>query len=314
MKVINGLSELKKSSLHLSAVTMGTFDGVHQGHRKIIEILLAVSHQKDLHPVLVTFEPHPQFVLGKRGPIEILTTFDEKLDLLAKTDIETVVVLEFNKQLSSFPPEEFVLDIFIGQMDMKALVIGYDHAFGKNRAGNKELLEEMSKREGFDFTVVPEYRVNGQAIKSTSIREDLKSGDYHLATKALGYNYLISGKIIKGHGIGKTLGFPTINLAVPSGKLLPKEGVYSVIARFDHILYPGMLYIGGRLTFNDSSLSVEVNLFDFKGNIDSGHAIMELIDYIRPPQKFENKEELMERMKNDEFEIRRRYHNQEAVS
>ena len=314
MKVVNGLNELKKSGLHLSAVTMGTFDGVHLGHRKIIKTLLNVGIQQNLHSVLVTFEPHPQLVLGKRGPIETLTTQDEKLDLLQKTGIETVVVLEFNKQLASFPPEEFVREIFIDQMDMKALVIGYDHAFGKNRSGNKELLADLSQKDGFYFMVVPEYRVNDHAIKSTSIREELKSGDYSQAKKALGYNYLISGKIIRGHGIGKTLGFPTINLAVPPGKLLPREGVYSVNARFDHTLYPGMLYIGGRLTFDDTAISVEVNLFEFKGEIDADHAVLELTDYIRSPQKFRSKEELIENMKNDEMEIKRRFNNQEAVS
>ena len=314
MKVVNGLSELEKSGLHNSAVTMGTFDGVHLGHKKIIETLLALSRDMKLHSVLVTFEPHPQLVLGKRGPIEILTTLEEKLDLLNSVGVETVVILEFNRQLASYPPEDFVREILIEKIDMKALVIGYDHAFGKNRAGNKDLLARMSETEGFSFRVVPEYRVDGPNLKSTNIREELKSGDYELAKKALGYSYLVSGKIIKGHGIGKTLGYPTINLAVASGKLLPKDGVYSVIARFDHVRYAGMLYIGGRLTFEDTALSVEVNLFDFEGKINSDHAILELTEYIRPPQKFGNKEELIEKMKDDEREIKKRFYNKEAVS
>jgi riboflavin kinase / FMN adenylyltransferase len=309
MKVIFGLSELESSNLKNSAVTLGTFDGVHVGHRKIISTLLDLSQEKSLHPALVTFDPHPQIVLGKRGPTELLTTLDEKLELLSTTGIETVVVLEFNRQLASFPPETFVRDILIRSTNMKALVIGYDHAFGHDRAGNKELLAKMAASDGFYFTVVPEFRINNQNVKSTIIRELLKTGEFELARKALGYNYFISGKIIRGHGIGKTLGFPTINLDIPPGKLLPKEGVYAGLARFDHQDHPGMVFIGSRLTFNDSTLTVETNLLDFDGDVKSDHAVLELLDYIRPPEKFQDKDGLIKQMKIDEIEIRKRIPN-----
>lgn len=314
MKVIYGLNDLEITSMPAGAVTLGTFDGLHLGHRQIIAVLLEKSRQLGLHSALVTFDPHPQLVLGKRGPIEILTTLDEKLTLLKSTGLETVVVLQFNRQLASYPPDDFVRDILIGEMNMKALVIGYDHAFGKDRAGNKELLAQLSRSEGFDFTVVDEYKANGLNVKSSAIRQLLKVGDYADARKALGCNYFISGKIIKGHGIGKSLGFPTINIEVPSGKLLPREGVYSAIAGFDHAQYQGMIYIGPRLTFDDLRLTVEVNLFDFDGNIPTDHIILELVDYIRPPVKFGTKEELTEKMKNDEIEIRKRFKNKEAVN
>jgi riboflavin kinase / FMN adenylyltransferase len=305
MKVISGLTELQNSGLKNTAVTLGTFDGVHVGHRKIIDALNEICREKKLNSVLVTFHPHPQLVLGKRGPIELLTTRDEKLELLSTTGIGTVVVLDFNRQLASYPPESFVREILIDKMKMKSLVIGYDHAFGRDRAGNKDLLGRMAQSEGFDFTIVPEFRINNQNVKSTIIRELLKTGEFELAYRALGYNYFLSGKIIKGHGIGKTLGFPTINLAIPPGKLLPKEGVYSAAARFDSARNPGMIYIGSRLTFNDSALSVEMNLFDFHGNVKSDSAIVELTNYLRPPEKFQSKEELIARMKNDEIEIRK---------
>jgi len=314
MKVISGLSELEISGLRKSAVTLGTFDGVHIGHRKIISTLLEISRTGKLNSVLVTFHPHPQIVLGKRGPTELLTTLEEKLELLSTTGVETVVVLDFNRQLASYPPESFVREILLKKIDMRALIIGYDHAFGKDRTGNKDLLGKMAKSDGFDFTVVPEFRINNQNVKSTIIRELLKSGEFDLARRALGYDYFLSGKIIKGHGIGKTLGFPTINLAIPPGKLLPKEGVYSGMARFDHKQYPGMIYIGSRLTFNDTTLSVEMNMFDFSGKVDSDHASLELTDYIRPPEKFQTKEDLIARMKNDEIDIRRKLLNKEAAS
>jgi riboflavin kinase / FMN adenylyltransferase len=314
MKVIYGLTELEAAGLTDTAITLGTFDGVHVGHRKIIATLLDVSREKNLRSVLVTFHPHPQVVLGKRGPTELLTTLEEKLELLKTTGIETVVILDFNRQLASFPPETFVRDILLDDMNMKALIIGYDHAFGKDRAGNKELLSRMSKSDDFYFTVVPEFRINNQNVKSTIIRELLKTGEFELAKRALGYNYFLTGKIVRGHGIGKTLGYPTVNLAVPPGKLLPKEGVYSGLAHFDRSTNPGMVYIGARLTFNDLTLSVEMNLFDFAGHIESDHATVDLVDYIRPPEKFESSEKLIEQMKNDEIEIKRRMLNKEAVS
>jgi len=306
MKVISGLNNLESSNLQNTAVTIGTFDGVHLGHLKIIETLLQISRSRDLKSVLVTFNPHPQMVLGKRGPTELLTSLDEKLELLKKTGIDTVIVLEFNKQLALYPPEDFVGDILLNKIGMKALVFGYDHAFGKDRAGNKELLKELAERLDFSFSVVPEYKAGGDSLKSTPIRKELKDGDFKKAIRALGYSYLISGKIIEGHGIGKTLGFPTINLGVPPGKLLPKEGVYAATARFNGEIFKGMAYIGQRLTFDDKTLTVEINLFDFKGKIENENIVLTLHEFIRPPEKFNTADELVEKMKSDKIEIEKR--------
>ena len=304
MKVISGLNNIESSGLKNAAVTLGTFDGVHLGHRKIIDTLLKISGDQNLNPTLITFKPHPQVVLGKKGPVELLTTFEEKIGLLEQAGIETVVVLEFNRQLASYPPEDFVKEILIKKLDMKALVFGYDHAFGKNRSGNSELLEKLAKKYGFTFTVVQEFKLDGLRLKSTPIRNELKTGDYRRAVGALGYNYFITGKIVKGHGVGKTLGYPTINLAVPSGKLLPKEGVYAASARFDGEKFGGMAYIGQRLTFDDETLSVEINLFEFSGSVKADTAILELIDFVRAPEKFSSSEELAKNIRNDEKIIR----------
>ena len=306
MKVVSGLNNIELAGLRKVAATLGTFDGVHLGHRKIIQTLIEIADDQKLNSTLITFKPHPQMVLGKRGPTELLTTFDEKLKLLGTTGISTVVVLDFNRQLASYPPEDFVNEILIKKMDMRALVFGYDHAFGKDRAGNRELLEKMARADGFTFTVVKEHRINGLQLKSTPIRAELKSGDYKRAVAALGYNYFITGDIVKGHGVGKTLGYPTMNLEVPSGKLLPREGVYAAKTHFSNRTYGGMAYIGQRLTFDDVTLSVEVNLFDFSGRIDSDTAVLELIDFIRPPEKFDSPEELAEKIKEDEKIIRDR--------
>ncbi|UCE65511.1 MAG: bifunctional riboflavin kinase/FAD synthetase [Candidatus Zixiibacteriota bacterium] len=306
MKVVSGLNNIESAGLKNVAATLGTFDGVHLGHRKIIETLMKIGVEQKLNATLITFKPHPQLVLGKRGPIELLTTFEEKMKLLENTGIDTVVVLEFNSQLASYPPEDFIKEILIKKLDMRALVFGYDHAFGKDRAGNRELLENMAKFNGFSFTVVPEYKIDGLRLKSTPIRKELKSGDYKRAVAALGYNYFITGKIIKGHGVGKKLGYPTVNLALPSGKLLPKEGVYAATARFDGQNYAGMAYIGRRLTFDDETISVEINLFDFSGKIESDTAVLELLEFIRPPGKFGSPDELASKIKEDEKTIRDR--------
>ena len=305
MKVISGLNNLESSDLKDTAVTIGTFDGVHLGHLKIIETLLEISRSKNLRSVLVTFSPHPQMVLGKRGPTELLTTLDEKLELLEKTGIDTVIVLEFNRQLAMYPPEDFVCDILLNKVGMKALVFGYDHAFGKDRAGNQKVLMELAERLNFSFTVVPEYKTDGEMLKSTPIRKKLKNGDFKEALQALGYNYFISGKIIEGRGVGKTLGFPTMNVGVPPGKLLPKEGVYAATARFNGDIYKGMAYIGQRLTFDDKTLTVEINLFDFDGKIDNDNIVLTLHEFIRSPEKFGSADELVEKMKSDKEIIER---------
>lgn len=306
MRVVSGLNHIELAGLRQVAATLGTFDGVHLGHRKIIETLIEIARDQKLNSTLITFKPHPQMVLGKRGPTELLTTFEEKLKLLQNTGVSTIVVLDFNRQLASYPPEDFVREILIKKMDMRALVFGYDHAFGKDRAGNRELLEKMAKDEGFTFTVVQEHKIDGLRLKSTPIRAELKNGNYRRAVSALGYNYFLTGNIVKGHGVGKSLGYPTVNLAVPSGKLLPKEGVYAATAHFNNHIYKGMAYIGQRLTFEDTTLSVEMNLFDFSGNIHSESAVLELVDFIRPPEKFDSPEELAKKIKEDEIIIRNR--------
>ena len=300
MKVISGLNELESSKLNNRAITMGTFDGVHLGHRRIIENVLNVAKRLILSPSLLTFDPHPQMVLGTKGPIEILTTLSEKLELLESTGIENVIVLEFNKQLASFPPEDFVNEILIKKVGMKALVIGHDHAFGRNRSGDKELLKSLATKYNFDFTVVPAFTKDDRIVNSTLIRNELRRGSYKFAREYLGYNYRLSGKIVKGHGIGKKIGFPTINLALPHGKLLPQKGVYAAVAKIADRNYKGMAYIGERLTFDDSSISVEMNIFRWDNQIKADCATIELAAFVRTPEKFESVEKLVEKIKKDE--------------
>ena len=177
MRVISGIADIQNAGLQDTAVTIGTFDGVHLGQHKIVSSLITVAEENELQPLLITFEPHPQMVLKTRGPIEILTVLEEKLNLLAAAGVETVIVLEFDKKLATLTPDDFVNEILIKKLNMKALVIGYDHAFGRNRSGNKTLLEEMSLSNGFGFSVVSQLTVDGQAVKSSFIRRELKTGD-----------------------------------------------------------------------------------------------------------------------------------------
>jgi len=314
MKEISGLNELESARLKDTAATLGTFDGVHMGHKQIIAKVLEVAREKHLQSTLITFDPHPQMVLGKKGPIEILTTLQEKLELLKLTGIENIIVIEFNRQLASYPPEDFVREILLSKVGMKALVVGHDHAFGRNRSGNKALLKDLSGKMEFYFTAVEAYKIDGKIVNSTLIRNELSHGSYRDAVKYLGYNYSLSGKIVKGHGMGKQLGYPTINLALPHGKLLPQKGVYAANAIISGNKMPGMAYVGERLTFGDATISVEINIFDWNNRLQAACADVELLDFIRPPERFESAEKLIEKMKKDEYEIKKRFQIQEELN
>ncbi len=305
MKVIFGKSSLERETIPASCVTVGTFDGVHLGHAALISRLLQSARETGTLSTIVTFYPHPQLVLGSKGRMEILTTTDEKLELLEKFGIDLVIILEFNQQLATMEAAKFIELLLVDQLNMKHFVIGYDHSFGRNRAGNYELAKSLSGKYGYTVECVGPVNDYGSPIKSTSIRHELKSGDYDKAVAMLGYKYFLKGDIIKGRGLGKQLGFPTMNINVPPAKLLPKQGVYAAWLDLEAARFPGMAYIGGRLTFGDESICVEVNLFDFDSNYLGHKTRLTLEKYTRPPQKFDNTQRLIEALSNDEKSVRK---------
>jgi riboflavin kinase/FMN adenylyltransferase len=304
MKVIYGKSALEREIINETTVTVGTFDGVHKGHKALLERLVKAAHDSDTQSALVTFDPHPQMILGTKGPTEVLNTTKEKIHLLENYDLDLVIILEFNQQLATLDATSFVEWILVDQLKMKHFVIGYDHSFGKDRQGNYELAKTLSSKFGYTVEMVGPVYDNGNPVKSSAIRRELKCGDYERAVTMLGYRYFLTGDIIKGHGIGKKLGYPTLNLNLPAGKLLPKSGVYAAWMSIEDREYPGMAYIGGRLTFGDETLGVEVNLFGFDKNTLGKETKLTLQKFTRPPMKFDSQEHLRQALARDEHEVK----------
>ncbi len=300
MKVFRNIDEIGFSDG--SAVTVGTFDGIHLGHRIIIDKLKAVAEAKDLRSVVITFEPHPQIVLkNKSENIKVLSTLEEKLEIFNDLDIGNVLVINFTREFSYTHAEDFYKDYLVDKIGLKDLILGYDHMFGKDREGNFEMLKEISSK--YDFTVdkVAEYKIDGEHVSSTAIRNLLNEGSIAKASKFLGRNYSIEGVVIEGNRLGKELGFPTANIAVGSAnKLIPKTGVYAVKVVIEDRIYNGMMSIGINPTVSDDKLlKLEVNIFDFSENIYGKEIKIEFISYLREEKKFESIEQLIENISLD---------------
>jgi riboflavin kinase/FMN adenylyltransferase len=305
MKVISGISTLEATDIEESTLTVGTFDGVHKGHVTLLNRLVEAAGEYNTPSAVVTFDPHPQMVLGTRGRTEVLNTKEEKLELLEKMNLDLVVILEFNQQLASLEAEEFIKRILHEDLKMKHFVVGYDHCFGKNRRGDFELVKANAGHYNYTYEIVEPEHNGGGPIKSSRIRRELKTGDYELATEMLGYPYFVTGEIVRGRGMGKKLGYPTINFSLPPGKLLPQSGVYAARVFVDEKAIPGMAYIGGRLTFGDETITVEVNLFDFDGDLAGMKVRMILDKFTRAPRKFDTPEELKAALADDEKQIKK---------
>lgn len=285
-----------------SVVTVGTFDGVHQGHLRIIEKLNSIKEAKGLRSVVVTFEPHPQLVLRNRTKdIRILTTLDEKLEILKDKGIDLVYVINFTKEFSETKAEDFYKNYLVDKIGMTHLVLGYDHMFGKNREGNFDSLRSIS--EEYDFTVdkVEEFRLEGEHLSSTVIRGLIESGKMEKVRELLGRNYSIEGKVIEGKKLGTGLGYPTANIEISSEyKLIPKTGIYAVETDRAGIKNYGMMSIGKNPTVsNDDTLKLEVNIFDFDEKIYGEKIRINFISYLRDEEKFETLDELKKQMSLD---------------
>jgi riboflavin kinase/FMN adenylyltransferase len=308
MKVVYGISALEELNIASSTVTVGTFDGVHKGHRVLLDRLIAVAAEYRTPSVVLTFDPHPQLVLGTRGRTEILNTTEEKLELLARINPDIVVILEFNQQLASLEAEDFIERILVEDLKIKHFVVGYDHNFGKGRRGDFELVKSQAGKYNYTCERVEPVHNGDGPVKSTRIRVELKQGDYCEAVSMLGYPYFITGEVVRGRGIGKTIGFPTININVPPGKLIPKSGVYAARVEVDKATIPGMAYIGGRLTFDDEAMTVEMNLFDFDKDLAGKKIKMILEEYTRAPRKFDSIDELKAALANDKLHVSKILH------
>jgi riboflavin kinase / FMN adenylyltransferase len=285
-----------------SIVTVGTFDGIHLGHRKIISDLQEIKNEKNLRSVVVTFNPHPQIILkNKHKEIKLLSTTEEKLYEFEKLGVDLVYILNFTREFAEISAEDFYRNYLIEKIGLTDIVFGYDHNFGKNREGNYETLKDFSKKYGIDVHKVDEFKINGDRINSTTIRNLLKDGDVEKASSLLGNNYYFSGKIVYGDRRGSTLGFPTANIIPLSEyKLIPKNGVYFVSAEVKNEKYFGMMNIGNRPTIAENDeIFLEVNLFDFDENIYDEIIKIDFIKFLREEKKFSSLDELVSQLKKD---------------
>jgi riboflavin kinase/FMN adenylyltransferase len=285
-----------------TVVTVGTFDGVHRGHRDVIDRLVARSRVLKIPSVLVTFEPHPLEVVNAAAAPLLLTTRDEKLEVLAETGIDYMAVVPFTTALAAYSAEAFVELILRRCFRLRELLIGYDHGFGRQRAGNVSVLRTLGERDGFRVEVVDAVATpGGQSVSSTSIRRAVAGGDLVRAAESLGRLYSVSGTVVPGAQRGRTIGFPTVNLGPPPArKLLPPEGVYAVRVQTPTGPVGGMMNLGPRPTFGDAATSLEAHLFDVSGDFYGANVRIDFVQRLRETRKFPSAEQLSAQLVHDE--------------
>lgn len=286
-----------------TVLTIGTFDGIHEGHKVLFERLKQYSSQNNLRNVVITFEPHPRTVVSDYK-IKLLTTLDEKSEILSQLGIDNLLVINFSKEFSEQTSEEFITNILCDKIGVKHFIIGHDHKFGKNRNGNDDELIELGKKNNFTVETVESIKFADEIISSTIVRNALLDGDVKKANNFLGRNYCFHGTVVKGVSRGTILGFPTANIEVEDeNKLIPKNGVYIVKALIENEVVYGVMNIGLRPTFADTlSVVIEAHLFEFDKNVYGKTIKIELLKRIRDEKKFKNKEELIYQIGKDKKE------------
>lgn len=285
-----------------SVVTIGTFDGVHIGHQKIIKRLIKSAKKQNLLSIVLTFFPHPRMVLQKVTNIKLINTIDEKAQLLDNLELNYLVVKEFTREFSRLTALEFVKDTLVNKLHIKHIIIGYDHQFGRNRTANIDDLKEYGEIYDFEVTEISAQDIDEVTISSTKIRNALNEGDIATANAFLGYNFMLTGTIVKGKGLGKQIGFPTANLHISEDyKLIPKNGVYVVKSSLDGKTVYGMMNIGTNPTVGGKFQSVEIHFFDFNQDIYDKKVTIELLKRLRDEQKFESLEALKNQLHKDKL-------------
>jgi riboflavin kinase/FMN adenylyltransferase len=304
MKRQIGLGEITRDDC--SVLTVGTFDGVHLGHQAILRYLNERAATVDGCSVVVSFDPHPrEVVLGKRVPL--LTTLEERGDLLEAFGIDRFVVLPFTRDLSNLSPRDYVEQVLIETIGLREIVIGYDHRFGRDRAGDRATLEALGAEHGFSVDVIPEQLVHEVTVSSSEVRRQLEAGGVAQAAKLLGRSYTLTGTVVRGDQRGRTIGYPTANLRVHGDrKLVPKPGVYAVRVEYGDETFGGMMNIGRRPTFEtDGAVTVEAHLFDFEREIYGRALDVAFVNRVRDEQKFSGPDALVEQLRSDEVQSRK---------
>lgn len=300
MEIIHSVSSFASSNRTI--VTIGTFDGVHVGHQKILEKLISDAKKQRKKSVLLTFFPHPRMVLQKEVNIELINTIQEKADLLENIGLDYLIIHPFSKEFSRLTALDFVRDILVNQLKTAKLVIGYDHHFGKNREGNINQLREYSSLYGFEIEEIPAQDIDDVSISSTKIRRALHEGNLKTANRFLGYHFSMNGKVVNGKQLGGKIGFPTANIDVKeSYKLIPKTGVYVVQSVIEEATVKGMMNIGYRPTVDGKHQTIEVHFFDFDKDLYGQELRIELLYFLREEQKFDSVEMLIDQLKKDKL-------------
>lgn len=305
MKVYQGLEQFNK--LSYAVVTSGTFDGVHMGHQKILARLEEVRQASAGESVVLTFWPHPRLIVEKDGKeLRLLTTIDEKINLLAQSGVNHLVIIPFTKEFSRLTSDEFVSQILVRKIGTKKLVIGYDHRFGRNREGSFEYLVQHAANYGFQVEEIPPQDVEHVTVSSTRIRKALLEGNLSVANEYLGRFYSLSGVVVRGNQLGRTIGYPTANIRVQDDyKLIPEDSVYAIRVGWRDQLHRGMLNIGMRPTVNGTLRTVETHIFDFNEDIYDEVLTLYLVEKIRTEQKFSGLDALKAQLRHDEQTARR---------
>lgn len=300
MKIIKDLTEIERDGK--SVITLGTFDGLHLAHQKIVQEVINRSRQIDGRNFLLTFEPHPRKVIPGRNDVKLLSTLEEKTVVLEKLGLENLFVINFTTEFSKQSPEDFVKKYLVEGIGLTEIIIGYDHHFGKGRDGNFKLLEDMGRKYNFSVTLIPEFSVDEETVSSTKIRNALLEGNVVKANKMLGRLYSFKGKIVRGDGRGRQLGFPTANISVSDeDKLIPAKGIYAAECTVQNQKHYGLLSLGSRPTFHkNGDIIPEFYIFDFDRDIYDEIMQVELVEKIRNEEKFNSVDALISQMKNDE--------------
>ena len=285
-----------------TVVTVGTFDGVHRGHQDVLTRLVQRAQALGARSVLLTFDPHPLEVVNPAAAPPLLTVGDEKIEVLAESGIDYVAILPFTRTLAAFDAERFVDEVLVGRLRVRHLLMGHDHGFGRNRAGDENVLRALGTTRGFSVEVVdPVIGPHGQPVSSTAIRRAVAGGDLERAAEGLGRQYALGGRVSHGEQRGRLLGFPTINVPLPSPrKLLPPQGVYAIRVQTPHGPFGGMLNLGPRPTFDDARVSLEAHLFEASGDFYGMRVRIDFVRRLRETERFDSVDALVAQLRKDE--------------
>ena len=287
MKIYNSINSFQSTKKNI--ITIGTFDGVHIGHQKIVEKLIENAKNRNAESAILTFFPHPRMVLQDQTEIRLLNTIAERTNLLEKKGLDNLIIHPFDKAFSRLTAEEFVKDILVNQLNIEKIVIGYDHRFGRNRTANIDDLIEFGEKYNFEVEQISAQEIQEASVSSTKIRTALEEGNIALANQYLGYSYFLTGVVKEGKKLGRTIGFPTANLKIEENyKLIPKEGVYIVESNLNGKKVYGMMNIGTNPTFDEGLLSIEIHFLDFDADLYNQKIQISILEYLRAEQKFES--------------------------